>query len=153
MTKGINIKMLKIKFSIIAAIISLKTKCFLALCIATVPFSVSHSSIGQGMKQHEIMWITQSIQDNFWNTRGLVWSFKAKCKTNWTAKMQRKHYFLLFWLFHPLWSGRLGQNPNQKSVMGAALTSHMLIHNEIKCVLSSKESNFNAKQFSYSWLQ
>ena len=54
MIKGVNSKRLKLKFNKIEAAISLKTKSFLVLCIVTVPFSMSHSSIGNGMKEQDI---------------------------------------------------------------------------------------------------
>ena len=53
--KGVKSKILNPKFNKIEADISLKTKAFLVLCIETVPFSMSHSSIGNGMKEQEII--------------------------------------------------------------------------------------------------
>ena len=63
MINGVKSRRLKPKFNKIEANISFKTKSFLALCIAVVPFAASHSSIGEGMKQQDMLTITQLIHD------------------------------------------------------------------------------------------
>ena len=63
MIKGLKSKALNKKFNNIEANSSLKTKSFLVLCIEMFPAFESHSSIGEGMKQQDMLTITQSIHD------------------------------------------------------------------------------------------